>query len=454
MKIKNLINKKIAILWFWLEWKSTLKFLEAIWIKNITILDKNIQISESNSESFIWIDIISWDKYLNNLKDFDIIIKSPWISTYKEQIIPHKNKITSQTQIFYDNYKWKIISVTATKGKSTTVSLIYELLKKTWFKAKLVWNIWKPVLEQFSIENNQLKTNEDFVVYELSSHMLDSLKKQDYISILWNIYREHIDWHKNFENYKKAKFNVLNWSQFSLIWYKVRETEEKQLQEILKNKKEEYKFFGWNNSYYSHNNNFYYVNKKRINTQIKTLLYWEHNLDNISSLFWICDKININYKIIFETIKNFKWLPYRLHNIWTYKWITFIDDSLSTNPHSTIESIKTFKNNIWTIFLWWSDREFDFRDLANNIEKYQVKNIVFFPDTWKLIRAEIDKIWYKTNFIETDSMLEAIKFAYKHCKIWEVALLSCASPSFSMYKNYKEKWDDFKEKIKTLSIKE
>jgi UDP-N-acetylmuramoylalanine--D-glutamate ligase len=130
--------------------------------------------------------------------------------------------------------------------------------------------------------------------------------------------------------------------------------------------------------------------------------------------------------------------------------LLFVDDSISTTPESTMEAIKTYKGNIWTIFLGWHEYGFEFEQFAKFVSESGIKNIVFFPDTGEAIKQAIKATGYSYNSIDTDSMEQAVEFAYKNSTPWQVVLLSCASPSFSMYKNYKERWIDFKEMAKKL----
>ena len=177
MNATELKNKKIAILWFWKEWKSTLNFLKKIWANNITIHDAN------KDTSIDWnICKVLWENnYLENFDYYDLIFKSPWISPYNKKLERYKNKIISQAQIFFDNYEWKIIWITWTKGKSTTSTLAYETLKNEWYKVKLVWNIWNPVLDEVDIISWDTY---DYIIYELSSYMLEWLNPKLYIWIL------------------------------------------------------------------------------------------------------------------------------------------------------------------------------------------------------------------------------------------------------------------------------
>jgi len=403
MSFSKLKNKKIAILWFWKEGNSSLEFLLKIWINpdNISIIDKH------KTPDFLksGVRVISWENYLDNLDDFDLIFKSPWISPYNPKISPYKKKLISNTEIFFNNYQWRVIWITWTKGKSTISTLTYEILKEYWYNVKIVWNIWKPVLDEIDI---LWWENYDYIIYELSSYMLEKFSPELFIWVLNNIFPDHLDWHNNFENYKKSKENILKNSLNQIDW------------RIL--------------------------NKK---TKFKTKLEWEHNKKNIAVVEEICKTIWIKDFSRFEnTLKEFNWLAHRLENIWTFSWIRFIDDAISTTPESTIEAIKTYNTNIWTIFLWWTNRWYKFDELVKYLEKYNIKNIVLFPDSWDKILSLLNKEGTEGwSILETSSMKKAIQFAYKNTWTWKICLLSTASPSYSLWKNFEEKWDDFKSEI-------
>lgn len=414
-------NKKIAILGFWREGKSTLKFLQKINCHNIIIHDKNI-ISCHYWESK------SGDLYLEWLEQYDVIFISPGISRYLPEIQKVNEKIITQTQLFFNNYSWKVISLTGTKWKSTTCQIIYKTLKKAWYKTKLVWNIWNPVLDEIDILNWE---KHDYVVYELSSYMLEWLEKNDFISVLLNIYPDHLDWHNWIENYKNAKLNILHGSEYNLVWYT------KWILESYENS------FG-ENWKYKYVNGTFFVSEKEIFSNIKTSLLGEHNKYNVCAVLWVCDIIWISYEVLKNTLKTFNPLPHRLENIWIFNDITFIDDAISTTPESTIAAIKTFWSEIDTIFLWGTDRWYDYWKLVNILKKYSILQIVLFPESGEKIEKLLDN-----NFItlKAENMWEAVKFAFKNTKKWKICLLSTAAPSYSLWKNFEEKWELYKKTI-------
>ncbi len=450
MDLEKLKNKQIAILGFWKEGKSSLRFLRRIWVnpKNITILDsnKNVEIPNDIKKNL-------WKSYLDNLWSFDIFFKTPWISPYHKKILPYKEKLISNAEIFFDKYKGKIIWITATKGKSTTSTLLFKTLQKAWYSTKLVWNIWNSIFDEVDLFSGE---KYDFIVYELSSYMLETIKPELFVWILWNIYPCHIDWHNNsMEVYSKAKINILINAQNIII----NENFIEYLDKYFENKN--IKTFGIN-WYYSFDDNWFYINSEKIIKNKNIILAWEHNKYNISSVIWVLDQIwdKKVFKALKEVLAIFSWLAHRQEKIWTYKWITFIDDGISTTPESTIEAIKTFWKKIWTIFIWWSDYGFtdeSFANLRSFIEKYKISNIVLFIETWSRVFWDISdkmQIWeekvlylennYSPKVLKTNSMEQAIKFAYENTQKWQFCLLSSASPSFSLWKWYIQKGEQFK----------
>ncbi|MCD5380882.1 hypothetical protein LR004_03045 [Candidatus Gracilibacteria bacterium] len=405
MKIEELKNKKIAILGFGKEGKSTLDFLLRIGSKDITVLDKNfINLDEDLYPNVLE---ISGEFYLDNLESFDVIIKSPGISPYHPKIQPYTNKLSSQAEIFFSNYLGKVIGVTATKGKTTTVSILYKILKNAGLKVKLVGNIGNPVLEEINLVAQE---KYDYVIYELSSYMLEGFVPKLHIGVLGNIFPDHVDWHNNsLEIYTQAKLNILKNAEHTLDG-----------REILKN-------------------------KNNILQNIKTPLLGEHNIRNISLVNEICKIIGIPENILRDTVKTFQSIPHRLEKISEKNGIIFIDDAISTTPHSTIEAIKTFGKDIGTIFLGGLDRGgYSFEELVSYLKKYNISNIVLFPETGSQIKKLLNS---DLNILETSAMQEAIKFAFQNCKKGEVCLLSTASPSYNLYRDYIEQGEDFKQQI-------
>ena len=434
MRIEKLRNKKILILGFGREGRDNLKFLRKLFPKKVIgIADqKQFSISKEGARlrregggsgvvQFPNVKFHLGKNYLKALKNYDVIIKSPGIPF---KILPKSalNKVTTQTEIFFDNCPGKIIGVTGTKGKSTTASLIYQILKacpERSRRAHLVGNIGKPVLSLLF----RAKPN-DIYVYELSSHQLYNLKKSPRIAVFLNIYPEHLDYYRNFKEYVRAKANITRYQ--TKDDYLIFNSGDKLVKEIAKKSKA--KKIPIKGEYYD-------LNRKAGRA--------------VGKIF------KIPSKIIEKAIREFKPLPHRLELVGTFKGITFYNDALSTIPETAILAMKALGKRVQTVFLGGFDRKIDFKKLAKFIIKNKnIRNIIFFPTTgekiWKEIlrQANLSGVRHSWRPFFVDNMRDGVKLAYKHTEKGKICLLSCASTSFSIFRDYKEKGNLFKKYVK------
>lgn len=433
MDSKQFEWRNIAILGFGLEGKSTLNFLlnHNFLFNTLVVLDLKDQplLQELGIASQIW------EHYLDHLDQFDIIFKSAGIP-YSKALLPFRERILTQMQFFFDYYAGKVITITASKGKSTMTSLVYTILKNAGYKVKLVGNIGNPVLDEINFEEEV-----DFVVCELSSYMLEFLQKKNYISVLGNIFPEHLDWHGGFENYVKAKLNILQGSVFNIVLQKT--VEEYALTQQYSNI-ETYGLWGETSradGYFIHGDQVLFSTKDR-------LLLGEHNVQNISAAIAVALKIGVPVSVIHDTVKAFIGLPHRLQFVGEVQWIRFYDDAISTTPESTLEALKTFWKTIGTLFLGGTDRGYDFSVLMQKVQEYWIQNLVFFPPSWALMAKFIPN--FKGKVLYTDSMKVAVEFAFSYTEKGKICLLSTASPSYSNWKNFEEKGDFFQQAIHNI----
>ena len=404
MKIEALKKyKKILILGYGKEGRATEKFLKKY------IPDAQIGIADKNLDT----------NYLNMQNDYDFIIKTPGIP---KRFVT--KPYTTATNIFFANINNIVIGVTGTKGKSTTASLIYYILKNAGKNVSLLGNIGTPMLEEL------LKpvAKESIFVLELSSYHLDDCYYSPHISVILDLFPEHMNYHGNVVNYYQAKKNIIaNVKNDDFFVYNPRFEE---LNKWAKETKCQAIPF-----------NDVKIDLKNIN------LIGEHNIENIRAAITVAHLFEVGGRLIIESIKTFQPLPHRLQKIGIFKKITFYDDAISTTPESTVFAIESLKN-IGTIFLGGEDRGFDFRNLVKVIEKFKIPNIVIFPDSGDKILNLMKNQKNMPRIFKTKSMEDAVKFAYQYTPAGKICLLSCASPSYSVWKNFEEKGDEFQKHVK------
>ena len=209
--LEKIKNKKIALLGFGKEGKSTYKFIRNH-LKNqkLTILDQNANLAktENNLLEDPNVTLILGENYLDKLDIYDIIIKTPGISFKNIDLKNIKNKITSQIDLFLENIDCKTIGITGTKGKSTTSSLIYKIIKDQNFDTYLCGNIGIPIFDYIEKINRN-----SIVVVEMSAYHTEFIKKSPHIGIILNLFEEHLDYFGNKEKYFQSKLikkNIFN----------------------------------------------------------------------------------------------------------------------------------------------------------------------------------------------------------------------------------------------------
>jgi UDP-N-acetylmuramoylalanine--D-glutamate ligase len=341
--------------------------------------------------------------YLAKQQNFDLAVKTPGIQKNKVSI-PY----ATATNIFFSQNKNFVIGVTGSKGKSTTASLIYEMLKAAGKKVRLIGNIGNPML---GVLLKKTDPNEIFVI-ELSSYMLEDIEYSPNIGLLLNLFPEHMDYHGGIKNYYEAKRNIFKFQKYGDVAIKPPFTDEK-----IPLEKSEIPLLG------------------------------AHNLKNIQAAIKVARILKVPDSAIKKAVKNFQPLPHRLEFVGEYKGIKFYDDAISTTPESTIMAIKSLKN-IDTIFLGGTDRGYDFHKLEKTLRLHHIRNIVLFPESGNRIL----KSQQGFNILKTRSMEKAIDFAFKNTLEGKICLLSTASPSYSIWKNFEEKGDLFQKFIKQQEI--
>lgn len=428
MKLENLKNKKIIILGIGREGINSLKFLRKHFPAQIIGLGDRLEFKKLDKKIQ---KIIQKDKkirkhfgenYLKSIKKYDIIIKSPGIPFKEIEMFSKGKQVISQTKIFFDNCPGTIIGITGTKGKSTTSSLIYKVLKENNVKAYLVGNIGKPSLSSLSLNPKNV------YVYELSCHQLSDLKQSPHIAVLLDIYPEHLDYYKTFKKYIKAKENIAKYQKEEdfLIY----NSEFEEIKKIAKRSK---------------------AQRIKINSiKLKNNFNKTINPLSIKIAFIIGKIFKISELKILKSIKSFKSLAHRLEYVGNYKKISFYNDSLSTVPEATIMALDVLGKKVETLFLGGFDRNLNFKKLAKRIIKSNVKNIIFFPTTGKIIWKEL-KVFKETknyNMFFTNNMKDAVKIAFEYTHKNNICLLSNASPSFGPFKDYRERGNLFKKYVK------
>lgn len=450
--LRYLDDKKILILGFGKEGVSTYKFIRKHFPdKKIYISDKKTT-NEEIIKKDINVNINFGDNYLDNLKDFDIIMKSPGISFANINIDSFKDKIKSELELFLEYMDVKTIGVTGSKGKSTTSSIIYEILKKEKKETLLLGNIGIPVFDLIDDI-----TKDTIVVLEMSSHQLEYMNVSPNISILLNIYEEHLDHYKSLKEYAEAKINIGRFQNKDD--YFIYNVDNKIIKECI-NEIEDSNHIKYEVSFegnISNNNsnkvyikdNYIYINEEKIyNINEKRNLIGDHNLNNIMFVLTVCKILNLNMENVKETISNFKGLEHRMEYVGKYDDIIFYNDSIATIPEATINSIKGLKD-VDTLIFGGMDRGISYDEFIDFLNTGVINNLICMPDTGYKIA---DKLKCSSNIYKVETLEEAVELSKKVTKKNKICLLSPAAASYGFFKNFVEKGNIYKELVKKIHV--
>ncbi|MCX7996753.1 MAG: UDP-N-acetylmuramoyl-L-alanine--D-glutamate ligase [Patescibacteria group bacterium] len=408
MKLEDLRGKKILIVGYGREGQATEVFLREY------VPDCTIGIADATRDP----------DYLKMQDSYDVAIRSPGVPKRLMRI-----RYTTATNIFFALEPGFTIGITGTKGKSTTASLVHHFLRAGGVDSVLAGNIGKPVLEAWMEHRNKRVQ----YVLELSSYMLDDFEHAPDAALTVSLYQDHIDYHGSCEAYYEAKHNLVRFMKRGLYVYNPRFPE----------------FVRWAQEVQCRA--LPYDDSIEIGMSGNPLL-GEHNLENIRGAATLAVHQGIPAETIRNSLKTFRPLPHRLQNIGTYQGITFYDDAISTTPESTIAALRSLKR-VDCLFLGGADRGYDFRPLVEEICKRNISILVFFPDTGTRIHAMLKGRGFAFRSILTSGMEEAVRFAYDTCEPGSVVLLSTASPSYSLWKNFEEKGTEYQRLVRAYDQK-
>ena len=438
--LKLMISDSVLILGYGREGKSIHRFLlDSFPFIKIAIADRE-EVKPIDKYSVLYCG----KDYLSHVKEFTTIIRSPGVSPNKilhfvqaigSEVFDREaqtesaqarrdDKLTSSTNIFFSMAAGRVIGITGTKGKSTTSSLITKILQTTYPDVRLIGNIGAPSLD--SLKGAGSKT---IFVFELSSHQLVDCRFSPNVAVVLDIVSEHLDYYKDFSSYVRAKENIVLYQKPSD--FVIFNSEHKNPSRIASKSPGKKLTFSQAD-----------IHKFMDTTKIPLL--GKGNFENIVAAVAVGKIFKVPNEKIAKAVQSFVPLEHRLEYVGEFNGIKFYNDSLATVPEASIHALEALGDNVETLIAGGFDRGVDFSGLNKYLEKTQVKNLILFPTTG-------DKILKKnSNRFNVSTMEEAVKIAFEKTAKGKICLLSPASASFGIFKDYDERGKKFKKLVTLL----
>ncbi len=439
--IKNYTEgKTVCILGFGREGKSTYKILKKFCSpRSVAIADLN-PVDRSANELPESVELICGEDYQKSLDDFDLVFKSPGIVLEKPPT-ELKCTITSETQVFFSVFRDQIIGITGTKGKSTVTSLIYHILKESGKDCRIAGNIGIPV---FDIAEGM--TEQTTVVCELSCHQLEYMTVSPAKAVFLNLFEEHLDHYGTMENYYNAKKNIyLHQRPYDTLWINrnLLKDDIPSVTVTVSDKFNNADVFIIKSKIYDSDDGELEIPMKKIK------LLGAHNYYNIAVAWDVCRNL-VTRAEFNNALQSFVPLPHRLELVGTYGGISWYDDSISTACATAIEAMKCIPD-LQTILIGGMDRGIDYTPLVEFMNATDFR-IICMETSGKRIFDMIQDMQFNApeRVFYTPHLEDAVKKAAEVTERGRSCVLSPASASYGIFKNFEERGDCFQQLVKEI----
>lgn len=380
------------------------------------------------------IQISIGENYLEAIDENDFVVKSPGIKLPENFTT---DSMYSQTDLFIQAFRNQIIGISGTKGKSTSSSLMFQLLKDQNKKVILLGNIGKPALDYC----DQID-DDTFIVFEMSAHQLEYVRFSPSYAVLLNLFAEHLDYFQNLESYFKAKLNIAKFQAAGDFFFSGDSTIDDFVEQTIDRKTSP---------------THYILDGERIiqnGTQREIIsladlshLKGLHQLKNCVPLLNIAHAIGLDEAKAIQIIKNFKPLPHRIEFVGKIKGIRFYNDSISTIPEASVEALKAL-NEVKYLILGGFDCGIDYQKIYDYLDAEALEEVFFIGPAGHRMFSEMPaKMNFKKtllpNLHEFENHLPGILKSNNE----GICLLSPAAASYDEFRNFEERGDFYKSLI-------
>lgn len=454
----NIKDKKVAVLGIGISNIPLIKYLVNLGV-DVTAFDKNTD--ENLKEAFKELEGFKvkysvGNDYLSGLKGFDLIFRTPGMRPDVPELVAaleNGAKLTSEMEVFLDLCPSQVFAVTGSDGKTTTTTLIYKILTAEGYKCWLGGNIGTPLLSKI----DEVGEN-DKVVLELSSFQLMTIKRSPSVAVVTNISPNHLDVHKSLQEYIDAKKNIFLYQQSSdklVLNYDNDVTKA-----FSSDAKGEYTYFSrvaaLEKGVILKNNKITFKTSDReveIVDVNDIVIPGVHNIENYMAATAATIEF-VKPETIAKVATSFTGVEHRIELVRELNGIKFYNSSIDSSPSRTIAALSTFKNKV-ILIAGGKDKGIPYDPIGQIIAE-KVRVLLLIGATASRIEEAYNNYVHQTDIesevkiIHCDTYQEIVSRAYSEAVPGDCVILSPASTSFDMFKNFEQRGNVFKELVMKL----
>ncbi|MDY6854342.1 MAG: UDP-N-acetylmuramoyl-L-alanine--D-glutamate ligase [Thermodesulfobacteriota bacterium] len=389
---------------------------------------------------------------IETFMDADIIVMSPGVSMDIQPVKLAREKgitVISEIELAYNFIKTPIIAITGTNGKTTTTSLIGEVLRKSQREVFIGGNIGNPLIEYISI-----KKEKDYVVAEISSFQLEGVVDfKPNIAILLNISPDHLDRYPSYQEYIKAKERIfINQGKEDVAILNADDPLILKIADSLKNIRKIY--FSMKKKI----DKGVYLEVDSIVSEIDNQKYFystekfkikgTHNMENIMAAIAAAQICKCDNEQIKDAIDNFTGLEHRMEFVKEISGVQYYNDSKATNAGAVEKSLMSFNQPV-ILIAGGKDKGTGY-DRLKGLVNEKVKRLILLGEAKEILLKDLGSL---TQTLTADSLQEAVELAWLASSPGDIVLLSPACSSFDMFSDYKERGKIFKATVSELEEK-
>ncbi len=439
MKLADLTDQKIAIWGYGVEGQATVSYLQ----RHFPDIPLTVLCPDNEADDAA-VKFNHQTVTAELLSQFDVVIKSPGISPYQAAVEDSQVKIISASALWFGNElnrgdkRPTVIAVTGTKGKSTACYLLHKALQACDLNSVIAGNFGRPLI---SCDNDH-----DVMVLETSSYQAQDGAIQADISVMLNLYTEHLDWHGDEDRYHRDKWRLIESAHQAVL-----NAEDKNSQRLQSHSPPK------SATYFNHLSGFYVLDGVLMH-QDKALLStagWQlkgaHNLQNLAAVLTVLKVMGLDVKPALNAVKRCPPLPHRLQSLGVFNGVAVINDSIASTPHATWAALQTVPVERTVLLVGGYERGVDWDWFAEKIANKPPKRIICSGANGERISQTLEKHNAIIKCTRVDTLQAAVDQALEITEPGDYVLLSPGAPSFDAFRDYQDRGEQFGQWIQEFS---